>query len=85
MTKWTEERFAAKDGLNIFFRRWRPENDARGVLIIVPGFNSHSGYYQRVADRLCEQGLAFDDPLNDADREDVMTDIPQWIGAHLHV
>ena len=28
-------------GLNIFFRSWRPPTTARGAVVIVPGFNSH--------------------------------------------
>ena len=39
-------------GLKIFFRSWRPSTTARGAVVIVPGFNSHSGYYAWVAERL---------------------------------
>ena len=53
-----EETFTASDGLNIFFRSWRPQATARGVLVIVPGFNSHSGYYEWVAEQLVADGLA---------------------------
>jgi acylglycerol lipase len=38
-------------GLKIFFRSWRPPTTARGVVVVVPGFNSHSGYYTSVAER----------------------------------
>ncbi len=38
-----EERFQSESGLNIFFRSWRPATRARAVVVIVPGFNSHSG------------------------------------------
>jgi len=38
--------------LKIFFRSWRPSTTARGAVVIVPGFNSHSGYYAWVAERL---------------------------------
>ena len=40
-----EERLDVGEGLTIFVRSWRPEASARGVVVIVPGFNSHSGYY----------------------------------------
>ena len=53
-----EERFQSESGLNIFFRSWRPAAQARAVVVIVPGFNSHSGYYQWVAERLTAGGLA---------------------------
>ncbi|MGH9421241.1 MAG: hypothetical protein ACRD3J_14785 [Thermoanaerobaculia bacterium] len=40
-----EETFEGVGGLNIFFRSWSANGTARGVVLIVPGFNSHSGYY----------------------------------------
>src|SRR5258705_2585850 len=45
-------------GLNIFFRSWRPPTPARGAVVVVPGFNSHSGYYAWVAERLAAVGQA---------------------------
>jgi acylglycerol lipase len=53
-----EGRFQAVGGLDIFTRRWRPAGSARGAVVIVPGFNSHSGMYQWVADELVGQGLS---------------------------
>jgi alpha-beta hydrolase superfamily lysophospholipase len=48
----------SSDGLNIFYRSWRPAAVPRGVVVIVHGFNSHSGYYAWVAQKLVERGLA---------------------------
>jgi alpha-beta hydrolase superfamily lysophospholipase len=45
-------------GLQLFFRGWRPAQLARGVVAIVPGFNSHSGYYTWVGEQLAAAGLA---------------------------
>jgi alpha-beta hydrolase superfamily lysophospholipase len=45
-------------GLELFFRSWRPSSAPRAVVVIVPGFNSHSGYYEWVAERLTARGLA---------------------------
>ena len=45
-------------GLKIFFRSWRPRTTARGAVVVVPGFNSHSGYYAWVAERLAAVGHA---------------------------
>jgi acylglycerol lipase len=45
-------------GLSLFYQSWRPSGTPRGVVAIVPGFNSHSGYYTWVAQRLVAQGLA---------------------------
>src|SRR5262245_11709935 len=50
--------FESSGGLKIFFRSWRPAPPARGVVVIVPGFNSHSGYYGWVAEQLTGLGLA---------------------------
>lgn len=41
----TESSFKGTGGLNIFTRSWRPEGKARGAVVIVHGFNSHSGQY----------------------------------------
>src|SRR5436190_8769982 len=43
--------FDNKSGLKIFMRTWLPEGNTRGVIVIVHGLNSHSGYYQWVADQ----------------------------------
>ncbi len=53
-----EEKIHGKTGLNIFVRSWRPQGAARGVVVLVPGFNSHSGYYFWVAEQLKAMGLA---------------------------
>src|SRR5262249_52571482 len=45
-------------GLNIHYRSWRPEARPRGIVAIVPGFNSHSGYYTWVAGQFVAHGLA---------------------------
>lgn len=53
-----DDTFIGVDGLNIFFRSWHPETKPRGVVVIVHGFNSHSGYYQWTARQLVDSGLA---------------------------
>jgi acylglycerol lipase len=54
-----EASFEGVDGLKIFTRSWLPTKEpARAVVLIVPGFNSHSGYYRWVADQLVANGLA---------------------------
>lgn len=52
-----EETYAGTGGLRIAYRSWRPDRP-RGVVVIVPGFNSHSGYYLWVAGQLVAAGLA---------------------------
>src|SRR5579863_7376286 len=53
-----EERFDSGDGLRIFFRSWLPTTTPRGAVVIVHGFNAHSGYYGWVAEQLAIAGLA---------------------------
>jgi acylglycerol lipase len=54
----SEEKFDGAGGPKIFFRSWRPDSKARGVVVIVHGFNSHSGHYLWVAEQLVANGLA---------------------------
>lgn len=54
----SEGKFEGVGGLNIFTRSWRPEGEARGVVVIVHGFNSHSGQYLWVGEQLSADGLA---------------------------
>jgi acylglycerol lipase len=54
----TEEKLTGVGGLSIVFRSWRPARKPRGVVVIVPGFNSHSGYYGWVAEQFVASGLA---------------------------
>src|SRR5437667_3412676 len=53
-----EETVEGVSGLKIFFRSWRPDGKARGAIVIVPGFNAHSGYYGWVAEQFVADGLA---------------------------
>ena len=55
----TESSFKGAGDLNIATRSWQPQTGtARAVVVIVPGFNSHSGYYEWVARQLTADGLA---------------------------
>src|ERR1700734_4156018 len=53
-----EATFQSADGLAIAYRSWRAAGRPRGVVVIVPGFNAHSGYYGWVAQQLVAGGLA---------------------------
>ncbi|HTG94557.1 MAG TPA: lysophospholipase [Pyrinomonadaceae bacterium] len=53
-----ESTFEGVGGLKIFTRWWQPEGKTRGVVVIVPGFNSHSGQYLWVGEQFAEKGLA---------------------------
>jgi acylglycerol lipase len=53
-----ESTFAGVGGLKIFTRSWQPEGKARGVVVIVPGLNSHSGQYLWVGEQFAANDLA---------------------------
>jgi acylglycerol lipase len=53
-----EEKVEGGAGLEILVRSWRPDGAARGVVAIVHGVNSHSGYYVWAAEQLVASGLA---------------------------
>ena len=52
------ERVEGAGGLRIFFRSLRPKEKPRAFVVIVPGFNAHSGYYAWVAEQFVAAGLA---------------------------
>ena len=54
----TEDRVKGKHGLNVFIRSWLPAAAARGVVAIVHGVKSHSGYFRWAAEQFVERGLA---------------------------
>ena len=53
-----QEETVAGTGGNIFFRSWRPVGTPRAVVVIVPGFNSHSGYYTWAGEHFAADGFA---------------------------
>ena len=53
-----EHTFTGEGGLTLFYRAWRPVGMPRAVVVIVPGFNSHSGYYEWTAARLTSADIA---------------------------
>jgi acylglycerol lipase len=52
------EKLQGPTGLSIAFRSWRPRELTRAVVVIIPGFNSHSGYYQWTAEQFVDDGLS---------------------------
>jgi alpha-beta hydrolase superfamily lysophospholipase len=54
----TEEMIESTGGLKIFVRSWLPASAVRAVVVLVHGFKSHSGLFERTADQLAAQGFA---------------------------
>ena len=53
-----ESTFEGVGGLKIFTRSWQPKEKTRGAVVIVPGFNSHSGQYPWVGEQFTAKDLA---------------------------
>jgi len=56
-SKQTVSTFRNLKGQNIFYRNWSAEGTAKGILLIIHGLNSHSGYYQNFAMQLNESNF----------------------------
>jgi alpha-beta hydrolase superfamily lysophospholipase len=54
----TEEYLEGRGGLRIFVRSWRPQAQARAVIVICHGVNSHSGQYVWAAEQFANSGFA---------------------------
>ena len=52
-----EERYDGKGGLRIAYRTWKPAGEPKALLVIVPGFNSHSGFYKWPAEQFSADGF----------------------------
>jgi len=49
--------FLNQKGQNIFYRNWKSQSEPKGIITVVHGLNSHSGYYQEFAYQLNENGF----------------------------
>lgn len=52
------DRIEGRGGLTIVVRSWRPASAPKAIVAVIPGFNSHSGYYAWVAEQCVAHGLA---------------------------
>ncbi|MVM38539.1 alpha/beta fold hydrolase [Spirosoma sp. HMF3257] len=48
--------FRNSEGRNVFYRTWTSRNEPNGIVLIIHGLNSHSGYYEKFAAQLTENG-----------------------------
>lgn len=49
--------FQVANDQKVFYRNWKTEDLPKAAVVIVHGFNSHSGYYQWVAEQLTSNGF----------------------------
>jgi len=54
----TEETYAGKGGVTIFYRSWLPAGAPRAIVLLSHGFNAHSGQYAWVAGECVKAGFA---------------------------
>jgi alpha-beta hydrolase superfamily lysophospholipase len=48
----------ADNGVEVFYRRWVPDGEARAVVLVAHGMSEHSGRYARLAEALTGRGYA---------------------------
>src|SRR5258708_7711859 len=53
-----ESSFECVGGLNIATRSWQPEGKARAIMILIHGFNAHSGYMVWPGEQFASNGFA---------------------------
>jgi acylglycerol lipase len=53
-----ESSFEGVGGLNIATKSWQPDGNPRGVMILIHGFNAHSGYMTWPGERFAANGFA---------------------------
>lgn len=53
-----ESSFEGVGGLKIATRSWQPEGKPRGIMILIHGFNAHSGYLVWPGEQFSENGFA---------------------------
>lgn len=53
-----ESSFEGVGGLKIAMKQWEPDEDPKAIMILVHGFNAHSGYMEWPAERFVEHGFA---------------------------
>jgi len=49
--------FRSRDGLDLFFRHWRPEQTGVGTFLVLHGLGEHSGRYSEFAASAVERGF----------------------------
>ena len=52
-----ESTFMDADGIEVFYRRWSPDGDSTGAVVVAHGASEHSGRYGRFAAALTSIGL----------------------------
>lgn len=89
--KYTTSTFRNKKEQNIFYRNWKTETPPNAIMLIVHGFNSHSGYFHSFATQLneinievyaidlCGRGQSDGEGYYISSYQDVVSDIDQLL------
>jgi len=83
--------FEVSNGQKVFYRNWKTDDSPKAVVVIVHGFNSHSGYYQWTAEQLTAKnfetyaidlrgrGKSDGERFYIADNNEIVSDIDQLV------
>src|SRR4051794_34767557 len=83
--------FEVSNGQKAFYRNWKTDDSPKAVVVIVHGFNSHSGYYQWTAEQLTAKnfetyaidlrgrGKSDGERFYIADNNEIVSDIDQLV------
>jgi alpha-beta hydrolase superfamily lysophospholipase len=83
--------FEVDNWQKVFYRNWKTTDSPKAVVVIVHGFNSHSGYYQWVAEQLTAKnfetyaidlrgrGHSDGERFYIADNDEIVSDIDQLV------
>src|SRR4051794_27863245 len=85
--------FEVDNGQKVFYRNWKTAGSPKAVVVIVHGFNSHSGYYQWTAEQLAAKnfetyaidlrgrGSSDGERFYIADNNEIVSDINQLVSS----
>ncbi len=80
MVRMTESSFLSSDGKHkVYYRKYTPEGEPKGILQLVHGFSGHIGRYDGFARVFCEKGyiVVGDDHLGHG--QSIIDGLPAWV------
>jgi alpha-beta hydrolase superfamily lysophospholipase len=55
--KHSEDTFSSTDGLQLYFQTWLPDESMKALIVLVHGFNDHSGRYSNLINHMVTKGI----------------------------
>jgi alpha-beta hydrolase superfamily lysophospholipase len=75
----TEGKFAARDGLSLYYQAWRPDGNPKAVLLVVHGWAEHSGRYSNLVNYFGTAGPGVSVGMSTASLTTLTTSSPSLI------